>query len=161
MNFKRFHESKNLIDKAWLTNDRQLSPSTGLPTERAGRIATINPIDVSNIDTVTLTFSLGTTGSEFFMYSIFSGDTLIERVANKSSGDTINVTNADALYICLYIGTTVTVDDVQWIMLNTGSTPLPYEPYSSEVWHDTQVYIRSSGEWVELSAYERSGGQWD
>lgn len=30
------------------------------------------------------------------------------------------------------------------LMLNTGSQPLPYEPYSSEVWHDIPHYIHNT-----------------
>lgn len=124
----------NLFDKAWFNNNTQLSSTTGLPIEYVGRIAIVNPIDVSNIDAVTLTYSLGTTVVENFMYSIFSGNTLIERVAGKKSGDVIDVTNADTLYICLYIGDrNITVNDVQWIMLNSGSTALPYEPYGYKI----------------------------
>ena len=122
--------TENLFDETWFNDDTQLSASSGLPVFYTGRIAIRNPINVSNIDTVTLTYSLGTTAIEYFMYSIFSGNTLIERMAGKTSGDIIDVTNADTLYICLYIGgRNITVNDVQWIMLNLGSVPLPYEPY--------------------------------
>lgn len=38
-------------------------------------------------------------------------------------------------------GNSITVKN---IMLNTGSSPLPYEPYSSEVWHDTPHYIHKT-----------------
>lgn len=125
-----YKRTENLLNETWFNDDKQLSASSGLPVNYTGRIAIINPIDVSNIDAVTLTYSLGTTATEYFMYSIFSGNTLIERVANKTSGATINVTNADTLYICLYIGgRNITVNDVQWIMLNLGSEALPYEPY--------------------------------
>ena len=124
----------NLFDKAWFSNNTQLTPSTGRPIEYTGQIATQNPIDVSNIDTVTLTYSLGTSAAECFMYSIFSGGVLIERVAGKVSGDTIDVSNADELYIGLYIGgRNITTDNIQWIMLNSGSTALPYEPYGYKI----------------------------
>ena len=36
---------------------------------------------------------------------------------------------------------TTTVTTISNIMLNTGSEALPYEPYSSEVWHDIPHYI--------------------
>ena len=125
-----YKRTENLLDETWFNDDTQLSASSGLPVFYTGRIAIRNPINVSNIDTVTLTYSLGTTATEYFMYSIFSGNTLIERMAGKTSGDIIDVTNADTLYICLYIGgRNITVNDVQWIMLNLGSVPLPYEPY--------------------------------
>ena len=45
-------------------------------------------------------------------------------------------------------------------MLNEGSTPLDYEPYSSEVWHDISIYKRSILVWNSDTAYKRSGGSW-
>ena len=153
----------NLFDKAWFNNNTQLSLSTGLPIGYVGRIAIVNPIDVSNIDAVTLTYSLGATETENFMYSIFSGNTLIERVAGKKSGDIIDVTNADTLYICLYIGGRgITVNDVQWIMLNSGSTALPYEPYGFEISISsasttTPVYLGDVQSTRRIRKYEFTG----
>ena len=123
-------QTENLCNKVWFNDNTHLSVSSGLPDDYMGRIATMNPIDVSNIDTVTLTYGVGITESVVFMYSIFSGNTLIERIINKKSGSTIDVTNADTLYICFYTSSrNITVNDVQWVMLNRGSTPIPYEAY--------------------------------
>ena len=104
-----------------------LDATTGLPTPFGGnRIATMQPIDVSQYNNITVTYDVISQSTTYFMYSIFNGDTLIKRVANKTSGATIGTSNATKMYLSLY---PCVVSDVNYIMGNTGSTALPYEPY--------------------------------
>lgn len=161
MNFKRYHVSKNLFSEP-LTNGYTLDGTTGLPSIYNKRCATLNPIDVSGLQNVTISFS-STLSRTRVIYSLFDNSTLIRRVTAIFSGDSIDVSDGNELYICFYDPgdiETVTKNDVTNIMLNTGSTALPYEPYSSEVWHDSH-YIRVNGVWQSVaSTHERSGGQW-
>lgn len=116
----------NLVDIKTFQDGMHLDKMTGLPTSYDGRrIATMQPIDVSQYSNVTLTFS-EITHRAAFMYSLFNGDALIERAANKQSGDTIDTSNATRMYLSLYF---CIVPDVIYIMLNSGSTALPYEPF--------------------------------
>ena len=49
-------------------------------------------------------------------------------------------------------------------MMNEGSELLPYEPYSSEVWHDIPHYIYKAEleTWQEVTdVHERVSGAWD
>lgn len=139
MNFKKYHVSRNLFDSTILQNNKGIS-SNGNVIDQSGRIATVTPINVSGHSAVTLTYA-GDNVS--FIYATFNSGTLVKRVAGKESGYTINTTNCDLLYICFYGLLAITKDDVSKIMLNTGSTAIPYEPYSSEVWHDSH-YIHNT-----------------
>lgn len=122
--------TSNLVDIATFQDNMHLDMTTGLPTPFNGdRIATMQPIDVSQYSNVKLTFSEATQNA-YFMYSLFNGDTLIERVANKRSGSTIDTSSATKMYLSLY---PYTVSDVTYIMLNFGSTALPYEPYGYKI----------------------------
>lgn len=49
-----------------------------------------------------------------------------------------------------------------WVMLNLGSTALPYEPYSTDVWHEIplKVYDSSGDTWTESTAKKYSNGSW-
>ena len=140
MNFKKYHVSRNLFDSTILQNDKGIS-SNGNVIDQSGRISTVVPINVSEYSAVTLTY----VGDNVqFIYATFNSGILVERVAGKDSGYTINTTNCDSLYICFYRGSSITKDDVSNTMLNLGSTPLPYEPYSSEVWHDVPYYVHDT-----------------
>ena len=131
MNFKKYHESKNLFDEVY----SDIKYET--PTYRA--------IFVGNG-----TFTLSTTISQF---SNFANLFLI--AGNVSSGATTQSNG-------VWSGNPRTVESIDGYvtiayrhynnaesnpnngdtMLNTGSQSQPYEPYSSEVWHDIPYYVR-------------------
>ena len=124
--------SNNLFDENIVENGYHLTVSTGIPSTYNNRIATTTPINVSNLNNVTVTYNKNVSSSVMFMYSLFKNGTLLERVTAKQSGDVIDVSNADELYIAWYLtsgNSTLTIDNVTDIMLNEGSTALPYEPY--------------------------------
>ena len=96
------------------------------------RCATLTPIDVSNSTTVTFSFtSTSSNDSKLFIYALFDDTTLVSREASKASGSSINVSQGNKLYLCIY-SIDANIDSSQTIaniMLNAGSTALPYEPY--------------------------------
>ena len=131
MSIKKYHVSRNLFDPTILANNYNLDVNTGLPVSYSDRCATLTPIDVSELSDVTITYSGAETPS--FMYSLLDdNNTLLTRVNGQVSGKTINVSSASKLYICFYkTNVSITSDKVTDIMLNTGSQPLPYEPYGN------------------------------
>lgn len=112
--------------------------NTGLPISHNGRVSTdlINTIG----DTLILTYN---SDDIAFLYSVFNGNTLIRRITVKESarlrsGDNLDVSGGNSVYICfLKYSENQVVDisssDISNIMLNTGSTALPYEPYGYKV----------------------------
>lgn len=124
---------KNLFNKDILADNYQLDRTTGLPVQNNNRCATLQPIDVSNYNSVTISFESDSTTKA--MYSIFNGETLLARTTELTSGSTVNTANATAIYFSFYNSvstvTAVTTDDITNIMLNSGSTALEYEPYAA------------------------------
>jgi len=123
----------NLFDASLLANNKQLDNTTGLPVSYPGRIASLNPVDVSQYEMVTLSYEAEATTKA--IYSIFSNDVLVGRFTSVSSGTAIDVSNADKMYICFYStwGGNLDTSSVSNIMLNPGSTALPYEPYGFKI----------------------------
>lgn len=126
------NETANLLDVTLFHNGYHINSQGNIETF-TGRIATTTPIDVSNYTSVT--FSYTTTGdNDNFIYATFSGNTLVERVAGKTSGFSIDTTNCNKLYLCLYnLSSQVSTADIITAMLNSGSTPLPYEPFGVKI----------------------------
>lgn len=127
--------TENLLDYSTFANDYWLNIDTGLPVPygNGGRIATITPIDVSNTNNVTFSYT-PTIRNTLFIYSLFDGSTLITRVAANKNGSTIDVSGGDTLYLCMYSNYgDVTISDVSNAMLNVGSTAKPYEPYGCKL----------------------------
>lgn len=123
----------NLFDSSTLANDYTLNVTTGLPYAFPKRIATLIPIDVSTLTSVTLSYQSEITNT-MFIYAVLNGSILVSRVASNHSGDTIDVSGGDNLYISFYSQPdNITTDKISNIMLNTGSTALPYEPYGYKI----------------------------
>lgn len=139
----------NLFDVSLLANNMQLDNTTGLPVSYPGRIASPNPVDVSQYSTVTISYVTATTIKA--MYTIFSNNVLVERAIAVSSGAAIDVSNADKMYVCFYStwGGNIDTSSVSDIMLNSGSTALPYEPYGWKVPFENHgenlLYLYKSG----------------
>ena len=145
----------NLIDISIFQDGMNLDVTTGLPIQYGGnRIATIQPINVSQYNSITVTYDELTSRVVFFIYSIFNGDTLIERVSSKRSGDIIDTSNATKLYLSLY---DCTISDINYIMLNAGSEPLPYEPYGYKLEISSGGYNLFDKSAAELTGYTLSG----
>lgn len=126
------NHGENLFDYSALANDYTLNATTGLPYTFPKRIATLTPIDVSALSSVTLSYQSEITNT-MFIYAVFNGSTLISRVASNRSGDTIDVSGGDNLYISFYSQPdNISIDKLSDIMLTPGSTAKPYSPYLNE-----------------------------
>lgn len=105
----------------------------GLPSPYAGRCCITTPIA---IDTENLFISYTAIYSDTrCMYSVLLNGELVRRVTNVSTGQAIDASGGNELYLCFYMrfGDALALTDISNIMLNTGSTPLPYEPYGYKV----------------------------
>lgn len=145
MNFNKYHVSRNLFDG----------------TDISGTINNTiykNDFVYANLSqgTYTLAFDLETTATSAYASSIGVGATTYSKDIQVQTGKTdghfvftFTISEEDAgknLYARFArFGTAVTITyTASNIMLNLGSTPLPYEPYSPEVWHDTPHYIHNT-----------------
>lgn len=123
------NKTANLFDRSLLQNGKTIN-SSGEIVDSSSRIATVMPIDISNYTSVILTYtSIGTS----FIFATFNGNTLVQRLPAQNSGAVIDTTDCDKLYVSFYRSTAITTNDVTEIMLNTGSTALPYEPYGYKI----------------------------
>lgn len=116
---------KNLADNSLLQNKLGVSTDGRLETAPDGRVAINGDINVSGIDTVTL--SCG--GTATFIYALFDGDTLIKREASNPNKSTIDVSGGNILRVCVYSG--VTIADIKYIQVEAGSTATAYAPYAN------------------------------
>ena len=166
------NHGENLFDTSSLTNNMQLDNTTGLPVSYTGRIASQNPVDVSQYSTVTISYVAATTIKA--IYTIFSNNELIGRFTAVSSGTAIDVSNADKMYICFYStwGGNIDASNVSNIMLTPGSEAKPYSPYLNEtlpvylgevptvrrikklVLDGTENWVRQSGQSVDYFRIE-------
>lgn len=127
----------NLFDGV-LNDNTGNNINTGLPISHNGRVSTelINTIG----DTLILTYN---SDDIVFLYSVFNDNKLIRRITAKESarlrsGDNLDVSGGNSVYICFfkYSGNQVvdiSSSDISNIMLNEGSSALPYEPYGYKV----------------------------
>ena len=126
----------NLFDKVF-TSGYHLA-TNGKPTEYTNdsRCATLEPIDVSGVSTVTFSFiNTLRNDTKKYMYSLFDGSTFVTRVSNLESGSTIDVSLGDKLYLCVYssLASVNAAETTTNIMLNSGSTAFPYEPFGYKI----------------------------
>lgn len=146
---KIYRNSKNLLNPEIIENGYTLNYSTGLPDNEPTRIATISPISLEGIRNITVTYT-SEISELYFMYALFNNDTLIERVTQKYSGNSIFVYSGNQIYFSFYkTGTTISKNDVSQIMINVGTQPLSYEPYNVVDWYGYKYKLRSSGAWSE------------
>lgn len=129
-------KTENLFDGE-LTDGYHLSDTTGLPVSFARRFATLQPITINQSE-YCLTYN--STTNLRFMYSVFNNDTLIRRTAivnNRylQSGDAIDTTGGNKIYFAFYNNdySHASTGMISNIMLNEGSTAIPYEPYGYKV----------------------------
>lgn len=133
---------KNLADNSLLQNNLGVSTDGRLETAPDGRVAINGDINVSGIDTVTL--SCG--GTAAFIYALFDGNTLIKREASKPNKSTIDVSGGNILRVCVYSG--VTIADIKYIQVEAGSTATAYAPYANirPIHGRTAVSVERCGE---------------
>lgn len=121
----------NLFDKVFASGYNISSNGNPTPYTDNSRCAILEPIDVSEQNTVTFSYTTTASDNKKFIYSLFNGNTLVIREAEKLSGTSIDVSLGDKLYLCVYsnFASVNTAETTKNIMLNIGPTPLPYEPY--------------------------------
>lgn len=129
-------KTENLFDVE-LTDGYHLSEATGFPIKESRRFATLQPITINQSE---YCLAYNSTTELRFMYSVFNDGTLIRRVAKVNdihlqSGDAIDTTDGNKIYFAFYQNdySPVSTEMISNIMLNTGSTPLPYEPNGYKV----------------------------
>lgn len=122
---------RNLLNPTYLEDGYSLG-ADGLPMLVAKRIATTTPVPIHG-GNITISYNTSVNTVQF-MYATFKNDTLIERVAGKTNGSTINAQNADEIYISLYDTQSSDITGgsiVTNIQIEIGSTVHAYEPYQT------------------------------
>ncbi len=155
MNFKRYHVSKNLFDERTITEGYYGAQSVNY--------------NIFSADNKYRSFSKNLKAGTYTL-NIIADETMYILRCNNDIDGVISVSSNPPYTFTLSADTTIYVS---WrntnttnsftnmtVMLNTGSEALPYEPYSSEVWHDIPTYKRSVLVWNTDTAYERSDGSW-
>lgn len=112
--------------------DNYSSYTNGKINQYAGRCTNIEPIVVDG-NSYILSYSAPSNASCIVM--IKNSGELISRVFKSGSIIMIDTSGGNELYITWFINdtTSITSDMIQDIMLNIGSTALPYEPYGYRV----------------------------
>lgn len=165
MNFKRYHESKNLFDESTAVFGKYIDSNGVEQTSTTGENNHSDYIPVKSGVQYTLAEtkpSYSGIVSAIAWYT--SAKVFIQRdsatlpsLAGRTSNTWTAPSNASYAIINFYRYQNFENEND---MLNEGSTALPYEPYSSEVWHDISSYKQAAGSWITGTAYERSGGSW-
>ena len=136
---KKYHVSANILDSSILDTPYNIALNgiVNKDTQGLPRIANTTPIDVTNLTSVTLTYKYSTQTAINFIYATLdANDDLIKREAGHTSGDSIDVSTAAKLNICFYLANVaLSVNDISEVMLNSGSTAIPYEPYGN-TWNE-------------------------
>lgn len=157
MNFKKCHVSRNLFDNFDIVGQVPSISSGNLVNSALGGTTSFIKIDSNEI---VLSYSVN---ANIYLF-LYDNDSQFIGYTQKTNGEPIYSTSitgySNAVYCRVRVDKLADFSNAN-LMLNYGSTVLPYEPYSTEVWHDSH-YIRVNGEWQSVaSAHERSGGQWD
>ena len=162
MNFKKYHVSRNLFDKStWngvsaqrgtieaVTNGFKLT-ATGddCYSQTYASIAPSCSYAVTSGETYTLSWNIDNPniyGNVFVFSGVSAASSTLTSVTASSKKATFTIPSGHK-YVSFRIGVAYSGDSLIYtdIMLNTGSTALPYEPYSSEVWHDTPHFIHNT-----------------
>ena len=149
MNFKKYHVSKNLFDYQTMAVSKSGYALTADGSESSNSQWSISdyiPINGSN-------FVLSKVGGNSFAICFYNANKQYVygqayATGSPSSKQSIicdvgtEVQYARFSYIS--DSASLSYDNIATIMLNTGLQPLPYEPYSSEVWHDIPHYIHKT-----------------
>ena len=137
MNFKKYHVSKNLFDKSTATHGYYVNDTTGIIATNPTYAQEANASDYIPISGDSISIYSNPTGKWRWGAFYDSNKTFVSGITGYNKTITIP---ENARYMRL----TVVDEILDTLMVNLGSTPLPYEPYSSEVWHDTPYYIHDT-----------------
>lgn len=148
MNFKKYHVSRNLFDAATAYGELYSNGVVSGNTLTISRIRNFfnenqigKQITISiRADKVTATrifIVADVSDNTYNSNSIYGGNTGVMQV-------TVTPQSTSDYWLISYGSNANNECIVSNIMLNSGSQPLPYEPYSSEVWHDIPHYIHNT-----------------
>lgn len=159
MNFKIYHVSKNLFNYATIAVGNRIQWTTGIPVADSTAIMSdfisVSPGDYSlNYQMIIL----GYNNNKEYVGVYRPEKTWEKRSSSLVSLFTVLDTSNISFIKLLSYGDYPPISDT--LMLNVGSTSLPFEPYSSEAWHDKSNYKRSVLVWNTDTGYERSDGTW-
>lgn len=123
-------KTKNLWGAEIVDNHSSLSNGTIISYK--GRCSNIEPIVVNGNS---YTFSYSAPSNTSCVVMIKNSGELISRKFKSGSEIVIDTSGGNELYITWFISDAIpiTSDMIRDIMLNPGSTPLPYEPYGYKV----------------------------
>lgn len=139
----KYHVSKNLFDYSTITTGYRIQFVTGNdyadPTAVRSDYIPVNAGTYSCSDSVIV---LGYDASKNYIGAT-NGNGVFEKIVKNAISQFTISANSECKYIKIlsFYNAQMSMNIDAETMLNTGSQPLPYEPYSSEVWHDSH-YIR-------------------
>jgi len=112
--------------------------NNGNPTTQVGRIATLEPIYIKEGQSYKFVI-LG--ASKRSLYAVWNGNTLVRRITNIRSGETINTSGGTHFYICVYDD--VTVESARSMVVLSTETDLTYKPYTKHTYPlDSSLTLR-------------------
>jgi hypothetical protein len=140
MNFKRYHESRNLFDKNTTPVTMYYQTTREVITQTAGVVSVIMP--VSSNTTYTFNNPSGNRNRICETETVPEvNDTVINYIASDGDVSITLTTSNNTHYILWWVGYQQEYSNIaDALSVNLGSTPQPYEPYDSEVWHDIPYY---------------------
>lgn len=152
---KIYHKDSNLFDYDDLTQDKYINVDGNIAT-RTGRFATTTPIGVTGLAIVEVTW---TSDAEFgdeirLMFASKNNNVLIERRTALKSGDTIDVSDADELYLSWYTPNdafNVSIADVDDISVNST-----WENYTPKIMTESNNILNVA---IEEGAYNSTTGE--
>ena len=127
MNFKKYHVSKNLFDEIYPDISGTLRYKAIYVGDGTFTLSTTTPYDSSVANVFLLSGDVSSGAS-----TANNGAWLNHKVTAQSDNGYVTIAYRH------YTGTTS--PEACDTMLNKGTEALPYEPYSSEVWHDIPYY---------------------
>ena len=131
MNFKKYHVSRNL----WDENYTNISTSLAYKAFYVG-----DGIFTASTD-CPISYPSGSSSLFFIAGNVSTGASSENNLYN----DRVRTVESINGYVTIAYRITGTVNPNDYnTMINSGTTTLPYEPYSSEVWHDIPYYIHNT-----------------
>ncbi|OQC35621.1 MAG: hypothetical protein BWX63_02317 [Bacteroidetes bacterium ADurb.Bin041] len=140
MNFKKYYVSKNLFDDFDIVGQVPSVSNGNLVNSVSG--ATTSFIKMGSAEIVLSYNAI----ANIYLF-LYGNDSQFIGYTQKTNGESVYSTSisgySDAAYCRVRVDNLPAFSNAN-LMLNLGSQPLPYEPYSSEVLHDTPHYIHNT-----------------
>lgn len=116
----------NFADNKSITN-------SGFIADVDGRVATVDPVVINPGKTYK---AVCNNASAKVILAVWNGDTLVRRTANLNVGTVLDTTGGTYFYVCCYMtgSVSVTVDDIEPMVVFADETDLTYAPYQGAVY---------------------------